>query len=203
MHVCLYNTTYIIVGEYCKKQHRKCDGQYPCKNCIKKGLECVYVARKKRGPRKQKRTTPEQQNIQDMTQMSKKPKLETISPTFDLKNHLYLCVTKFMEKERAYRPLFSKEFEQQLPLLLDKVIRKDKDNYSDPKVFLLYTMLTLGTRCLGDLQRAEEFHECARICAGNLFDSLVLEKKTIVLHCSIERITMLDVHFCFCLVHHL
>jgi hypothetical protein len=171
------HTAYTIVGEYCKKQHRKCDGQFPCKNCIKKGLECVYVARKKRGPRKQKRSPTSTSNVQETTQISKKPKVDTIQPSFDLKNHLYLCVTKFMEKERAYRPLFSKEFEQQLPLLLDKVIRQDKDNITDPKLFLLYTMLALGTRSLGDVQRAEEFHECARICAGNLFDSLVLKGK--------------------------
>uniref|UniRef100_A0A7S1KNL1 Zn(2)-C6 fungal-type domain-containing protein n=1 Tax=Percolomonas cosmopolitus TaxID=63605 RepID=A0A7S1KNL1_9EUKA len=45
--------------ENCRSNHRKCDGGHPCNNCSKKGRECIYKPRKKRGPKKRVRTEGE------------------------------------------------------------------------------------------------------------------------------------------------
>lgn len=35
----------------CRSKHAKCDGLNPCSSCVKKEIQCVYdAARKKRGP---------------------------------------------------------------------------------------------------------------------------------------------------------
>jgi hypothetical protein len=42
-----------LACEYCSKLHKKCDGDHPnpCSRCKQKGTPCVYVQRRKRGPK--------------------------------------------------------------------------------------------------------------------------------------------------------
>lgn len=36
---------------FCKKRHIKCDGTFPCSQCIKRGIQCSFGAKSKRGPK--------------------------------------------------------------------------------------------------------------------------------------------------------
>lgn len=37
--------------KFCKRRHIKCDGSYPCSQCVKRGVECTFGAKAKRGPK--------------------------------------------------------------------------------------------------------------------------------------------------------
>lgn len=36
---------------FCKKRHIKCNGEYPCFQCTKRGIQCSFGAKSKRGPK--------------------------------------------------------------------------------------------------------------------------------------------------------
>jgi hypothetical protein len=157
--------------EYCKKQHRKCDGNNPCKNCEKRGIECVYVARKKRGPRKPKILKRTLSTELEKQPQKKTKTLEEQKQQNDMVSYLTSCINTFMQNEKTYRPLFSEEFEKSLPNLITKAVTPKQEEYKDSKMFLLFAMLAMATRHAADVTRANEFHNIARTCAGNLFDS--------------------------------
>lgn len=60
MHVTTHShitvTNLHFTGKHCNQLHKKCDGQKPCARCLKKGIECIYLPPKKRGPKTGKLT---------------------------------------------------------------------------------------------------------------------------------------------------
>jgi len=53
--------------EVCRKRKIKCDGQTPsCSPCLKRGDNCIFVERSKRGPKRKAQESSSNQAIQDL-----------------------------------------------------------------------------------------------------------------------------------------
>lgn len=89
-----------LACQWCRAQHRKCDGQSPCSNCKKRGQECIFIARKKRESNKRKITHLENMN-------PKKQRLENVFR--DVRLYLSTVLMTFVEMDANYHPVISKE----------------------------------------------------------------------------------------------
>lgn len=165
-----------IACTYCRKQHRRCDGENPCNNCKKKGIECIYIARRKRKQQpKRKRATkdstdqPAASSIEVEEPAQKRTKEQNMNVFADVPLYLSSLLINFVEADLKLHPIIPQNFTSRIPYFLNLMVTNKIENPSE--MFLFYASLAICTREGGNAVLAEDFHNKARLLAGELFDS--------------------------------
>lgn len=146
----------------CNKLHKKCDGikPHPCSRCTKKGIECIYLPPKKRGPKTgskitKKRKTKTHQEINF-------PNSQEIYLQF---NSILFHFIDFYTDVYKIQNLVNKES-------LKNIVTGKQVSQISSEQFLLFSVLTMSAQHIGDRKHAREFFQRARHLSGFMFDQI-------------------------------